>query len=165
MAGKLRTQVKRADGIVKKMNRFAHSADNPDEIADLYETTVFLLDICGRMIDSSKVTVNIIPPKRPVKIRTNLYYLQEIIFGCIEAMMSNSASIRVIDVEFQKDTDGAEITFVCENLSGELISVPVFEDQEHLLKNYFKAAFSIDEKTGQIRIRLPESIEETPKDR
>jgi hypothetical protein len=164
VAGKLRKQVKRADGIVRKMNRFAHSTDHPDEMADLYETTVFLLDICGRMLDSSKVAVNIIPPKSPVKIRTNLFYLQEIIFLCIETLMSDSASTKAIDIEFQKDRDGVEIKFLGERLSGEVIAGPALENQEHVLKKYLKAELSIDTKTGQFGIRFPASIDELPKD-
>ncbi len=160
LAQEVRTQIKRADVIVKKMNRFAHSADRPMETVDLYAAADFITGMCERITRLEKSVVIISPPESPVTIQTNLFYLQELIFVCIETIVSKAESVRTIRVEFQKNDPGAEIRFAWEGFPENMSPVHAFSDHVYFLMNYLQAEPIGDTETGRFKILLPESIRE-----
>ncbi len=159
LAVTVRTQIKRADEIVKTLNQFAHSADHSIDVVDLYDAAVFITGVRERIMRSKNLIITIIAPDSPVTIHTNLFYLQEFIFMCIETIISFSESVRSIRVEFQKTDPGAEIRFVCEDLSENLSLESAFSDDTYSLMSYLKVEPIGDNETGEFRILLPASIQ------
>jgi len=77
-------QVQRADLVLKKLNRLAHSVDLPREMVDLEKTTGFVLDLAARIVELQGVVVKITPPLTPILVDTHLFYLQNLIWQAIE---------------------------------------------------------------------------------
>ena len=76
LAETIRVQIERVDGIVTRMNGFAHSADRSLDSVDLYHATVIMASMCERMMRSENLVVTIIPPESMVMIQTRPFYLQ-----------------------------------------------------------------------------------------
>jgi len=158
LAAIVRKQIVRADGIVKKMNQFAHSVDIAVDRVDLYETACFVTDLCDRMISLNRVSVNVIPPVSPVSVNTHRFYLQNMLWGCIEFIMEERKPGQEIEVVFEKIEKGAEIRFGFE-------AVPVNESSAFLPPDSVSAPMKCLQAelfaapgSGGIRIRLPEEI-------
>lgn len=158
LAGTVRKQVLRADDIVKKMNQFAHSIDIAVDRVDLYETACFLTDLCDRMISLNRVSVNIIPPACPVSVYTHRFYLQNMVWGCIEFIMEERKPGQEIQIAFEKIEKGAEIRFGYEAVSVNESSAFVLPDSVSALMKYLQAEIDAVPESGEIRIRLPEAI-------
>ena len=71
---KVTRQVKRADLVVRKLNRFSHSIDQQTQIADLEETVCFVLDLASRLIEMQGVVFKVISPLSRIIVDTNLFY-------------------------------------------------------------------------------------------
>jgi len=158
LADTIQTQIKRADVIVKTMNRFAHSADHPVDEVDLHAATVFITGLCKRMLRSKEIEINVVPPESPVRIQTSLFYLQELIFVCIESMVSDPRHIGVIGVEFRKMSSGAEIRFACESSLQNPFFVNSVASRANSLMKYIEARPVDDRDKNSFGIQLPESI-------
>ena len=163
LAVTVRKQILRADGIVKKMNQFAHSADIALDRVDLYESACFLADLCDRMISLKRVSVNIIPPASPVSVNTHRFYLQNMMWGCIEFIMEERKPGQEIQVGFEKFEKGAVIRFGFEVVPAKEQSALLLPDSVSALMKYLQAELHTAPGSGEIRIRLPEEIRfETP---
>ncbi len=156
LAGTVRRQIQRADGIVKKMNRFAHSADRPMEPVDLYDAACLVTDICDRMISINRVTVNIIPPAGVVTVNTHRFYLQNMLWICIESIMKVLNANATVQVGIEKMQNGAEIRFSFEAIPGK--GEFLLPENASTLMTYLEAEIGDVPESGEIRVRLPEEI-------
>ena len=68
LAGQVMKQVKRADDLVKRMNRFAHSADEPSKNIDLGETLELITSITQRLASRREARVELVMPEQPVTL-------------------------------------------------------------------------------------------------
>ena len=158
LAGTVRKQILRADGIVKKMNQFAHSIDIAVDRVDLYETACFLTDLCDRMISLKRVSVQVIPPANTVTVKTHRFFLQNMLWGCIEFIMEAGKPGQEIQIVFEKIEKGAEIRFGFEASPLNDISAFPFPDSVSALMKYLQAEIYTETESGEIRIQLPEAI-------
>lgn len=164
LADTIQTQIKRADDIVKTMNRFAHSTDHPVDVVDLYEAAVFITGLCKRMLRLKDLMITVVVPDSPVRIQTNLFYLQELIFVCIEKIAIDADSVGTIRVELRNMNPGAEIQFACENCQQSFSFVNSVTSEKYSLLSYLKAETVVHIETDYFGIRLPESIGELLKE-
>lgn len=159
LAMALHKQIQRADGIVKKMNRFAHSADQPMEEVDLYDAVCQVTDICGRLIDLKRINVHARQPISPVTVKTHRFYVQNTVWACIEGIMTGLSPGDTLQVGVEKIETGAEIAFSFERLvKNELLKDP-FAEKTIALMHYLQANVIDEAAAGIIRIRLPQEIE------
>jgi len=164
LAGTIQNQIKRADDIVKAMNRFAHSSDHPVDVVDLYDAAVFITGLCKWMLRSKELDVHVVSPESPVRIQTSLFYLQALIFVCIESMVSDTSHVGAIRIGFRKMNPGAEIRFTCERSPQSYSFVNSFTSGTGFLLSYLKAESVVDVDANCLGIQLPEGIGELLKE-
>jgi len=87
LAGKIKTQIQRADGIVKNLNKLAHSVDEPIGRVELNETLGFLAALSGRFASMQGVTLDRQRSENPVEITMSPFLLQNILWLCLEFAM------------------------------------------------------------------------------
>lgn len=158
LSNTIKRQVARADGIVQKMNRFSHTTDRTVQPVNLYETTVFVTEVCDRLISIRNVSVNVTPPATPVIVSSGLFYLEHLIWACMDFMMHAQRSGNAITLTFEKRSPGAQI-----KLSGsgslETVSAGIFPSQtEKTLQESLQADIHVDAGNAEILILLPEAI-------
>ena len=153
----IKKQVNRADGIVKKMNRFAHTADPTIQSVDLYETAALVTEVCGRIITMHNATVEIKPPQDPVIIASVRFWLAHLIWACTEFMICDEPLGKTVILTLTKRTPGAQIS-----LSGShplQTTASVFPSYtEKMVIEILSADIRVDAAKGEIRILLPEAI-------
>ena len=80
LSGKVKTLVRRGDEIIKSMNRFAHSVDEPAETVDLRDVVGLMARIAQRIADMRRVNLTPEHSAQPVKFLTKPFLLQNIIW-------------------------------------------------------------------------------------
>ena len=103
-------QVQRADGLVKKMNRFAHSADDAIRIFDVGEALDLVISLVQRLAAMREARVELVLPDHPVMAVTNLFLLENIIWLCLEFLLTENH--KVVKLIPETTGEGVRISLV-----------------------------------------------------
>ena len=77
MAVAVKKQIGRADGIIKDMDRFAHSIDQTTTTVDLAQTIELVMALTARFAAMRGVQVNLRLPENPVTFQTAPFLLMK----------------------------------------------------------------------------------------
>ena len=159
LAGKIAKQIKRADSIVKNMNRLAHSVDKPLLQVDLGEIVELMADLSLRFASMRGVTLETTPPKSQVTITTNPFFLENLIWLCLDFAMNVSGGGKsVCLVSEASEENGAKIKFTrLEALAG--TGAGMFPgERERALIDALMGELETNVEAGEIVITLPGDI-------
>ena len=157
MAGKVIEQIQRADGIVKRLNRFAHSVDNFAMSVDLVEIVTFMSELSYRSASSRGVTLDPGSSDGPVRITINPFFLQNLIWLCLDFAMDTVDEGKTIGIIAEEIERCARIRFT--QLKG-LTEIPDDRfpgEREKALLYAIKADLTLNLSTGEIIITLAET--------
>lgn len=159
LAETVRRQVRRADNIVRRMNQFAHSADHRMEEVDLYAAIGFMVGLGKRMIDMGRVSVNVIPPPEAVVIDSQRFYLQQMLWVCIESLMKASRPGAEINIHFERAAEGAMVRFCVDPAPDSRSLEDLFAGDTKALCDYLGLQAVSGLPPGETGIRLPARIQ------
>jgi C4-dicarboxylate-specific signal transduction histidine kinase len=159
LAGKVIQQVRRAERIVKNMNRFAHSVDESLKSVNLGDVVELIVTLSGRLASMRGVRVEPKPVENPVTITTNTFLLENLIWLCLDFAMDAAGAGNTIDIITVKTENGAQIRFMqVEDLAkAPLDKFPT--EREKALLDLLKADLSADVEVGELVITLPRDID------
>jgi C4-dicarboxylate-specific signal transduction histidine kinase len=159
LAGKVIQQVRRAEGIVKNMNGFAHSVDDSLKSVDLGDVVKLMVALSVRFASMRGVTVEPKSASAPVTITTNPFLLENLIWLCLDFAMDAAGAGNTIDILTVKTENGAQVRFMrLKNLAkAPLDKFPA--EREKTLLDVLKADLSADAGVGKIVITLPRDID------
>jgi C4-dicarboxylate-specific signal transduction histidine kinase len=159
VAGKIRGQVGRADGIVKNLNRFAHSADHFSGEIDLNESLGFVVALSERFAAMANVSFEHMEDGRTVPLNTTPFILHNLLWLCLNFAIEVVNEDKKVHLLVEKMEDGARIRF--SNLrSIEKIPEDLFPShKEKALMNALGAQISLDEGAGELILFLPDGVE------
>jgi len=160
VAGKIRSQVGRADGIVKNLNRFAHSADHFSGEIDLNESLGFVVALSERSAAMANVSFEHMETGRTVPLNTTPFFLQNLLWLCLHFAIEVANEDKKVHLLVEKMENGARIRF--SNLrSTEKMPEDLFPSQkEKALLNALGAQISLDEAEGELILLLPDGLEQ-----
>ena len=126
---------------------------------DLHEAAGFVVSLCDRMIGMGRVSVRVIPPPEPVGVVTHRFYLQHLLWGCIEPAMKASRPETEVEIHFEKVPQGACVR-ICVHPAPDSGSLenPLAGSMEGL-GNYLGLQPISGLPSGEIGIRLPAQIQ------
>ena len=106
-------QIRRADIIVKNMNRFAHSSDKSLKRVDVNDTLGLVIALSHRFASLRSVTVTVDSelPETPMKTSTNPFLLMNLIWLCLDFAMDAAGEGKFVEIAAQKSEEGARICF------------------------------------------------------
>jgi hypothetical protein len=110
-ASRIMKQIRRGDDIIKSMNRFAHSADEPLRQADLNDSLALMCTLSGRFASMRGVTLEQEPPSTAVPIVTHPFLLQNLIWLCLDFAMGCAGAGKTVFLKAEKTEGGAKIGF------------------------------------------------------
>jgi signal transduction histidine kinase len=102
---RLDRQVKRGEKIIKRLNKFAHSTDQPIIEFDLNLVLRNLVDLTQRLADMKMVKLDYNPEETPMQYTGNPFELQHIIFRCIRLFLDSAEKDSSISLVI-RNTDG-----------------------------------------------------------
>ena len=157
LAGKVIEQIQRADGIVKRLNRFAHSVDDYAMRVDLVEIVTFMSELSYRSASSLGVTLDTSLSGGPVSIMINPFFLQNLIWLCLDFAMNTVEEGKTIGIIAEEIEGHANIRFT--HIKG-LAEIPVDRFpgiRERALLSAIKADLTLNLNAEEIIITLAET--------
>lgn len=113
---RIEKHVKQADGAARKLNHFSHGMDHSRQTVDLEQTILFLLDMGARLIEMQGADIQVLPPSSPALVDTSLFFLETLIWRCIDAACLGPDASKQLTISFQRDT-GPGIWFAVDSLT------------------------------------------------
>lgn len=109
IAERIRKHVSRGDAIVKNMNQFAHSADEPIQVKDLADLTRLVVRLAERNATLRGVTLEFSSVDAMVSIETNPFLLQQLLWICIDSAASVCGPSRRVNVHVDQAENGGKV--------------------------------------------------------
>jgi C4-dicarboxylate-specific signal transduction histidine kinase len=154
LAQSIARQVSRGDGIVKGMNRFAHSADDAKEKVDVGALVQFMTRLAGRLIGMQGQPPNIQTPEESLTVTVNRFFLENLVWRCLCQAMAACPADKAVSICVEKTDSRAQIRF-CGLDGTALESTDGFpSSQDAAVAQLLKAKLSMDNETGEICIIL-----------
>jgi light-regulated signal transduction histidine kinase (bacteriophytochrome) len=154
IAAQVKTQVARADQIIRRFNRFAHTTDHPVAATDLGETAASLVMLAQRLLSHSEVTVTVLPADPPVVIATRPLLVQELIWVGLEWAIARGDQSREIPMAVEAAPDGATVRLgPLSGLPGDVVDDAFLADTTPL-REALQADLSGEAATGCLLIHL-----------
>ena len=154
LADSMGMQIRRADGIVKNLNRFAHSADESVTRVDLGDLTGFVLGLCAREAFMRNVTLAFEPDSKPLPITTNPFVLETLLWRCLEAAMEAGGEGSVVEIRTEATEQRCRIR--CSVLGdGRKVGMERVTGRVGFLLSALKAELTADPDSGDLVVVLP----------
>jgi len=105
MAGSVKNQTDRGIDIIRRLNKFAHSTDEPVREYDPGDMIENLVSLTRRLADMKKVTLEMVPADGPVPVVGNPFQAQQAVFMAIRLALSTSLENDTIRIEMLEQED------------------------------------------------------------
>jgi signal transduction histidine kinase len=159
LAEKVINQIRRADGIVTTMNRFAHSVDESIKDVDLGEILEFGATLSRRLASMRGVTLEARPVTTPVRITTNPFFLQNLLSLCVDFAMAAAGGGKTVGLLGEETENGARVRLTGLEGLGE-VPVDTFPAaREKVLVEALGAQLAVDTEAGQLVLTLPRDMD------
>ncbi|OGQ90981.1 MAG: hypothetical protein A2289_00710 [Deltaproteobacteria bacterium RIFOXYA12_FULL_58_15] len=100
---KMNVQVERGRRYVKQLNRFAHSADEPEAAIDLCDTVAEIVALSQRLAKLNRVDLITELPEQMVKIDGSSFEAQHVLYRCLKAVMTAAGQGEKVVVRLSDD--------------------------------------------------------------
>ena len=158
IAGKILNQIRRADTIIKNMNKFAHSVDERIKRVDLNDLLELVVALSNRLASMRGVTLELNTSTNPLFITTNNFFLENLLWQCLDFAMDAAGQGKTVALKAKMTENDAVIRFShLEGLNtapGMVSSVTVGEG----LLGALKGRLTIDIEGGVLALSLPADI-------
>ena len=157
MAGKILAQIKRADTMIKNMNKFAHSVDERIKYVDLNDLLELAVALSNRFASMRGVTLELDTSTNPLLITTNNFFLQNLLWQCLDFSMDAAGRGKTVSLNAEITENHAVIRF--SQLNGlkdapEMVSPVTIES----LLDALKGGLTTDIEAGVMNLILPPDI-------
>jgi C4-dicarboxylate-specific signal transduction histidine kinase len=111
IATKVKNQVDRGDGILKNLNRFAHSLDETFRAVELNEIIELFLKLTERLSTMRGVAVKAGYAPDPFRVNTAPFYLINLLWMCLDFALNAVGEDKLVEIAVSKTAAGAQIRF------------------------------------------------------
>jgi signal transduction histidine kinase len=154
----LMKQIKRADAIVKNMNRFAHSADASLQTIDLNDVIELLAALSNRIAVMRGITLNPQLNENPVTLKTSPFLLMNLLWLCLDFAMGAAGDDKVVELVTQKADANIQIRFKrIDCLAKAALQLFPTEREKRLLE-LLKAELEVSSENREILVKLAEEV-------
>jgi signal transduction histidine kinase len=109
LADDLKRQIQRGDEIIRNMNRFAHSVDEPVAEVDLSELTGLIVGLAKRTAAQQGVTLDYHPAEKTSMVRTRPFPLQSVIWHCLRTGIDSCGENKSVEIRVAADGNTGRI--------------------------------------------------------
>ena len=154
MAAAVKKQVGRGDGIIKNMNRLAHSIDQTITTVDLNQTIELVIALTARFAAMRGVKVDLQLPASPLMIPTAPFFLMNLLWLCLDFSMSAGGDEKQVELVVEETENSVQIRF--RRLAGlsKLLLETFPSDRENNLLSVLEAALTAEPEREEVVVRL-----------
>jgi len=109
VCGKIAKQIRRGEMLIQRLNRFAHSVDEPLREVDVAELLQQICDLCARFADLKQVTLERQLPGEPVSLTVDPFAFQYAVYLGIDLALQSAGEARAVTVSLAKAGTGCEL--------------------------------------------------------
>ncbi|MBN2061661.1 MAG: histidine kinase [Deltaproteobacteria bacterium] len=155
LGSSVKRQVQRADQIIRNMNRFSHSVDEPLKEIELVDFLEFILAVSRRLMTAKEIAATVQHQAQPVRVITKPFFLHNLIWLVLEFAMEHAGLSRALILTPEEKEPGISIRFMgIENLGPEHgLIFP--EEKERLLMSLLEARLKMDPDGKMLALVLP----------
>jgi C4-dicarboxylate-specific signal transduction histidine kinase len=147
-------QIARANEIIGVMNRFAHSADKPYESVDVGETVQFMLALTDRLVTMQGIRVDLLLPDQSVTVAASRFYLQFVIWRCLQAAMRGSSPGDTIQLFVQAAESSSCLAFCGVATGDDFPEAPLVDLEASGILALLGARMTLRPAQGEFQVRL-----------
>jgi len=158
LATRIVEQIRRADSIIDTLNKFAHSMDEINQRIDICDLLTLVASLSERLFSLRGVTLTVKSDVKPVKVTTNPFVLQNLVWLCMNFAMDVTGEAKTISIAAETWGNGGRIRFTgLEDLSG--IPADSFPtEKEKALIEVLSAEIMTDVEHEELLLILPDEI-------
>ncbi len=154
LAENIHRQVQRADGIIRRLNRFAHSTHEPAAATDLCEIFDFTAALVARLAAMKGVTITIVN-QHPVPMKVRPFVLENLLWICLKNLFAVTQGNQTVALATEDLGDQVVITLqLGEGLPVAEIGAQTASEGQSLLAA-LRAELSTDPEHNLIRLQMP----------
>lgn len=153
-ASRIMKQIRRGDDIIKGMNRFAHSVDDPLRQIDLDDTLALMCALSNRFASMRGVSLELETSSMPVALVTNPFFLQNLLWLCVDFAMGCAGAGKTVSLQAEKTEGGATIRFFKLQDLSRVGAGPFPGERESALLQALNAGLVIHKEAGEMRLTL-----------
>ncbi len=101
--------IKRGEELIKRLNRFAHSVDEPAKTVKINDLLSDITELCRRLASMRKVELSAELPDILVTVHHNPFKLMQMIYGCLEIAIGASQASGGVTIDFYDSDQGVTV--------------------------------------------------------
>lgn len=148
---KIRAQVQRADAIIRRLNRFAHSAHEPLVVTDIREILHFTSALTARLATMKEVRI-VVAEGEPVQGRAHPFVLENLLWLCLSSIFSRTKGNQTITLSVADAGETVVVTMDCQGEAMPVEEQARIEKEAQALVDTLKATVDFGTNDGTIRI-------------
>lgn len=155
LATRINRQTERADEIVKNLNRFAHSVDEPSVAIGLADLARLVCALVHRSASQKGMEVAVREPAPSITVETHPFFLAHLLWQCVQFAASRQEGRGAVEIEVGEGGDQACLVV---RSSGTLSDrpPPLFPDStETALLDRVGAAVTVADNGRELTVQLP----------
>ncbi len=162
IAGRMKLQIDRGDGILQGLSRFAHSADSAEDSIEIGDLIRFIVRLAVRRAATHEIELDPIIPEKPVSVTTNPFVLEHLLWVGLEKVFPLCAPKTALTIKLIDESQGPVIRLQAkspiETIENDNNSWNIVTD----LAQRIGAGVDASAQTGELTIRLPVDLNNPP---
>ncbi len=155
IAESMQRQTQRGLGIIRRLNKFAHSVDLPDCEFDLSETVASLGALCTRLADMKSTALKLRPGTGPITVSGSPFLLQQWVFLKFRQMLAVAQKGDTIEIATDLVRDTARVFLQGPRFDTEADETAAETEQMLCTCLGAESDFSEDDTTITVRLIMP----------
>ena len=159
LAATMLEQIQRGDVIIKRMNRFAHSADENRATVNLSELIAMVVELFERTAVSRGVKIDVKTSASAISIKTDPFALETLLGSLLYQITEEAVDISTLSIELESIGDDCQIRMSGLTQQVELIEAMLNSTELNLLLTCLQAKINFNQQI-ELVITLPGNIKE-----
>jgi len=155
IAGRMKIQIGRGDGILQGLSRFAHSADSVEDNIEIGDMILFILRLAVRRAAAHEIELDPILPKDPVSVTTNAFALEHLLWAGLEEVLRLCTPKTALAIKLQVEARGPVIRLQAQRPIGPVEKDSIGSSIVTDLAQRIGASVEANPQIGELAIQLP----------
>jgi C4-dicarboxylate-specific signal transduction histidine kinase len=153
-SGGIVKQVRRMDGIIQNMNKFAHSIDDLLRTIDVVQTVALVVGLSSRFAAMRGVVLAYQPPPKPMMILTSPFLLENLLWLCLDFAMNAAGTGKTVNLLIDSAERGARVRFTPLDRIPDTRGREFPEERTKALLAALQADLNIDEGNHELSLSI-----------
>lgn len=151
-------QISRGDEIIKRMNRFAHSADDKHATVELGELMTMVVELFGRTATNRGIKVEVKAAVEAVNIYTDPFALETLLGGLLYRITELAPDANQLTLELGSQVDGTQLKLAGLAEQAHIINSILGSDEIKALLATVNGSAYFNQQNGELIITLNGAI-------